>query len=119
MYWKDRMAGFARNRSARGMLVVGLFGMIGGIAAAAADDAKIMIDNFKFSPIPLTVAAGSTITWVNRDDIPHSIVVPALGVRSHTMDTDQSFTFRFEKLGTYDYICGLHPFMHGKIVVQN
>jgi amicyanin len=118
MHWKDRMTGFARSRSARGMLVVGLFVVIGGIAAAA-DDAKVMIDNFKFSPIPLTVAAGSTITWVNRDDIPHSIFVQALGVHSHTLDTGQSFTFRFEKSGTYDYICGLHPFMHGKIVVQN
>ena len=118
MYWEDRMAGFARSWSARSILAVGLAVVIGGIAGAA-DDAKIMIDNFKFSPIPLTVAVGSTITWVNRDDIPHSIVFPALGVRSHTMDTNQSFNFHFEKSGTYDYICGLHPFMRGKIVVQN
>ena len=109
---------FARGLVLRGVLAAGLIVVIGGIAAAA-DDARVMIDNFRFSPIPLTVKAGSTITWLNRDDIPHSIVVPALGVHSHPMDTDESFAFRFDKAGTYDYICGLHPFMHGKIVVQN
>jgi plastocyanin len=117
MQWKGRAAGFARGWSHRGILAVGLVALIGGIAFAA-DDAQVVIDNFKFAPTPVTVASGSTITWVNRDDISHSIVVPALGVHSNIMATNQSFVFRFDKPGTYDYVCGLHPFMHGKLVVQ-
>ena len=107
----------SRGTARCAMLAAGLIVVIGGIAAAS--DTGIMIENFRFSPAPLTVAVGSTVTWLNRDDIPHSIVVPTLGVRSHPLDTDQSFAFRFDKPGTYDYICGLHPFMHGMVVVQN
>ena len=118
MHWKKGPGGFARSRAFRGVLAAGLIVAIGGIAAAA-DEARVMIDNFKFSPIPLTVTVGSTVTWLNRDDIPHSIVVPTLGVHSHPMDTDENFSFRFDKPGTYNYVCGLHPFMHGTIVVQN
>jgi amicyanin len=117
MRWKDRLVASRRVGLRRGMLAAGLVVVVGGIAAAA-DDARVMIDNFKFTPIPMSVAAGSTITWVNRDDIPHSIVVPSLGVHSNTLASNQSFAFRFDKPGTYDYICGLHPFMHGKLVVQ-
>lgn len=118
MYWKKRPGDFARGPALRGALAAGVIVVIGGIATAA-EDARVMIDNFRFAPIPLTVAVGSAVTWLNRDDIPHSIVVPELGVRSHPMDTDESFTYRFDKPGTYNYICGLHPFMHGTIVVQN
>jgi plastocyanin len=117
MLWKRGPSDFARNRMLLGVLVVGLIVVIGGIAAAT-DDARVMIDNFKFSPVPLTVTVGSTVTWLNRDDIPHSILVPALSVHSHPMDTDESFALRFDKPGTYEYICGLHPFMHGSILVQ-
>ena len=78
---------------------------------------EIIVDNFTFSPTPLTVKAGTTVTWVNHDDIPHSIVCPALKVKSHPMDTDETFAYRFEQAGTYDYICGLHPHMHGQVVV--
>jgi len=117
MLGKRRPGDFARNRTLLGVLVVGLIVVIGGIAAAD-DDPRVMIDNFKFSPVPLTVTVGSTVTWLNRDDIPHSIVVPALSVHSHPMDTDANFAVRFDKPGTYEYICGLHPFMHGKILVQ-
>jgi amicyanin len=117
MTWQDSAARFARGRSLRGILAAGLVAAIGG-AAVAAEDAQIMIDNFKFSPIPMAVAAGSTITWVNRDGTPHSIVVPALEIRSSLMSANQSYTARFDQPGTYDYICGVHPFMHGKLVVQ-
>lgn len=118
MRWKARMTGAIRGSHFRGMLVIGAAALLGGIAIAA-EDANVMIDNFKFAPEPMTVAAGSTITWVNRDDIPHSVVVPTLGVRSQLMSKGQLFTFRFDKAGTYDYVCGLHPFMRGKVVVQN
>ena len=86
--------------------------------AHAAATAEVKIDNFTFSPPMLTVPKGAQVTWVNQDDIPHSIVLPALNVRSHALDTDQQFTCRFEKSGSYNYMCGLHPHMKGRIVVN-
>ena len=53
--------------------------------------------------------AGTTVIWVNHDDIPHSIVCPTLQLKSHPLDTDDTFSYKFEQPGTYDYICGLHP----------
>lgn len=87
--------------------------------SAFSDTAKqVTIDNFTFSPATLTVAQGAEVTWTNRDDIPHSIVVSGLGVHSKALDSDASFTYRFDKAGSFDYMCGLHPHMHGKIIVQ-
>jgi plastocyanin len=83
----------------------------------AAADAQVVIDNFTFSLTPLKVKVGTTVTWVNHDDIPHSIVCPALKVHSHPLDTDDEFAYKFEQAGTFDYICGLHPHMHGQVVV--
>lgn len=108
----------ARRWLVGGIVLAGLAAGVGG-TVAAAENGQVAIDNFAFAPTPMTVPVGTMVKWLNRDDIPHSIVVQALGVHSHPMDTDESFTYRFEKPGTYDYICGLHPFMHGKIVVQN
>ena len=88
-------------------------------AAARSDDsAGLKIDNFKFGPEKLTVTKGTEVTWTNQDDIPHSIVLTALGVRSKVLDTDKTFTYQFDKAGTFSYICGLHPFMHGQVVVK-
>ena len=64
------------------------------------------------------IAKGEMVTWVNQDDIPHSIVLGALGVRSKALDTDKAFTYQFDKTGTFTYICGLHPQMHGQVVVR-
>ena len=97
-------------------LGVGIVVAIGSRTATAAD-AEIIVDNFTFSPVPLMVKVGATVTWVNHDDIPHSIVCPALKMKSHPMDTDDTFAYRFEQGGTYDYICGLHPHMHGQVMV--
>ena len=108
--------GFARRLLLRRALGAGAVAMIGSRMAAAAE-AEIVIDNFTFSPTPLTVKAGTTVTWVNHDDIPHSIVCPDLKMKSHPMDTDDTFAYRFEQAGTYDYMCGLHPHMHGQVVV--
>ena len=85
---------------------------------AAKDGTEIGIDNFKFAPTPLTVPKGATVTWVNRDDIPHSIVCQALGFHSHPMDTDGTASLAFDQPGTYEYVCGLHPFMRGQVIVQ-
>jgi plastocyanin len=79
---------------------------------------QIGIDNFKFSPNPLTISQGSQVTSTDHDDIPHSIVLNALGVHSKAMDTDGTFTYKFDKTGTFFYVCGLHPFMQAKVVVR-
>jgi len=78
----------------------------------------VTVDNFTFVPPVLRVKAGTTVTWTNHDDIPHSIVCPALNVHSHALDTNDAFNFTFTQAGTFAYVCGLHPFMHGQVVVS-
>lgn len=80
--------------------------------------AQLKIDNFKFGPDKLIVTKGTEVTWTNQDDIPHSIVLTALGVRSKVLDTDKAFSYQFDKAGTFSYVCGLHPFMHGQVIVR-
>ena len=110
--------GIARRLLLRRALGVLVLVGAGARLASARDPVEVIVDNFTFAPTPLMVKAGATVTWVNHDDIPHSIVCPMLKMKSHPMDTDESFAFRFEQAGTYDYICGLHPHMHGQVVVQ-
>jgi plastocyanin len=86
-------------------------------AAQAAEMAEVVIDNFAFTPEALKVAVGTEVTWVNHDDIPHSIVIPARNAHSHALDTDEKFSYRFEKAGAFDYQCGLHPHMKGRVEV--
>lgn len=88
------------------------------VAARSDVSAQLTIDNFKFGPDKLVIAKGTGVTWTNQDDIPHSIVLAVLGVRSKVLDTDKAFTYEFDKAGTFSYICGLHPFMHGEVVVR-
>jgi amicyanin len=66
----------------------------------------------------LTVKVGTTVKWENHDDIPHSVVDKNKAFRSPALDTNESYTFTFTSAGTYDYFCGLHPHMVGKIIVQ-
>jgi amicyanin len=90
-------------------------------AAAATPQAKTMevkIDNFKFGPEALTVPVGTTVTWTNRDDIPHTVVSTDGAFKSKVLDTDEKFSFTFAKAGTYDYFCSIHPKMVGKVIVQ-
>jgi plastocyanin len=80
----------------------------------------VKIDNFSFGPVALTVPVGTTVTWTNRDDIPHNAVStddPKI-FKSKVLDTDEKFSFTFSKPGTYSYFCSIHPKMTGKIVVQ-
>jgi plastocyanin len=86
-------------------------------AHAYADDTNVTIDNFTFSPAELTVKVGTTVTWKNHDDIPHT-VVSAGKFRSKALDTDDSFTFTFTAAGEYKYFCSLHPHMTGTIKVE-
>ena len=99
----------------RGLLLAGL---IVPIAARSDNAAQVKIDNFTFGPAKLVVAKGTSVTWTNQDDIPHSIVLGALGARSKALDTDKAFTYQFDKAGTFAYVCGLHPSMHGTVVVK-
>jgi plastocyanin len=88
-------------------------------AQSTASANGISIDNFTFNPPTLTVKAGTTVTWTNKDDIPHGIASANNAfVRSKAMDTDDSFSFIFTTPGTYQYFCYIHPHMTGTIVVQ-
>jgi plastocyanin len=78
----------------------------------------VTIDNFSFGPQTLTVPVGATVTWVNRDDIPHTSVSTDGLFKSKVMDTDEKFSYTFSKAGTYPYYCTIHPKMTGKVVVQ-
>ena len=77
----------------------------------------VHIDNFVFEPAQLTVKVGQTVTWTNRDDIPHTVVC-AGKFRSKTMDTDGTFSFTFTAPGEYKYFCSLHPHMTGAVKVE-
>jgi plastocyanin len=87
-------------------------------APAFAADATIGIENFTFSPQTLTVKAGTTVTWTNKDDIPHTVVSTASAFKSKALDTDDKFTFTFTTPGVYDYFCSIHPHMKASIIVE-
>jgi len=87
--------------------------------APQANAAAVSIDNFTFTPQTLTVKAGTTVTWTNRDDIPHGIASEANAfAKSKALDTDDSYSFTFATPGTYKYFCYVHPHMTGTIVVE-
>lgn len=84
----------------------------------AAANAAVKIDNFVFGPQTLTVPVGTTVTWTNSDDIPHTSVSTDGVFKSKVLDTDEKFSYTFTKAGTYPYYCTIHPKMTGQIVVQ-
>jgi plastocyanin len=111
------------------VVCAGLLGAVASVAmihgnqiARAAEEqnatASITIDNFSFTPKEITVAAGTTVTWVNHDDVPHTVVSPDKKFRSKALDTDDQFSFTFTDAGTYNYFCSVHPVMTAKIIVK-
>ena len=94
------------------------FGTVAAQDATKKDANEITIDNFTFTPKELTVAVGTTVKWVNHDDIPHTIVEKKTTFRSKALDTDDSYSFTFTSAGTFDYFCGLHPHMVGQVIVK-
>jgi plastocyanin len=86
--------------------------------ARAAGDATVKIDNFTFEPLQLTVKAGTAVTWINEDDIPHTVVATNKTFRSKALDTDDKFSFTFTTAGTYEYFCSLHPHMKATVTVS-
>jgi plastocyanin len=81
---------------------------------------EVKIDNFSFGPVTLTVPVGTTVTWFNRDDIPHTVASTddSKTFKSKVLDTDQKFSFTFSKAGTYPYFCSIHTKMTGKVIVE-
>ena len=86
----------------------------------AAETREIAIDNYAFTPGDLTVPAGTTVTWINHDETPHTVVATGdpNAFRSGGLDTDDKFSVTFTKPGIYRYLCTVHPYMTGKVVVK-
>ena len=90
----------------------------GGLAPVLAGaDATAKIDNFTFEPATLTVKAGTTVTWINEDDTPHTVVASDRSFKSKALDTDDKYSFTFATPGSYEYFCSLHPYMKATITV--
>lgn len=85
---------------------------------ATSQAAEIRVDNFTFGPATLTVPRNRTVTWINKDDIPHVVASNDGLFKSQALDTDEKFSYTFTKPGTYAYYCSIHPKMQGKVVVQ-
>jgi plastocyanin len=85
---------------------------------SSGPNAEIKIDNFSFGPQTVTVPVGATVTWTNRDDIPHTVVSTEGVFKSKVRDTDEKFSYTFTKAGTYPYYCSVHPKMTGLVLVK-
>ena len=112
-----------RRHASTWAIVVALALMLAGLAVAAqaqstADLIEVRIDNFSFGPTEVTVMAGTTVTWTNHDDIPHTVVSTDKVFKSKVLDTDEKFSFTFPTPGTYPYFCSIHPKMTGRVVVR-
>ncbi len=83
-----------------------------------ADATEIIVKDIAFNPTPLTVKTGSTVTWTNMDNEPHTVVSDTGAFKSGGMDTNDSFSFKFDKPGTYHFTCSIHPRMVGTVIVQ-
>jgi plastocyanin len=113
------IAGMAATAiAALGLLLAGSPNVTANTQQPATTEVKI--DNFSFGPITLTVPVGATVTWTNRDDIPHTVVSTddPKALKSKVLDTDEKFSFTFSKAGSYSYFCSIHPKMTGKVIVQ-
>jgi plastocyanin len=104
--------------TAVGMVILGGMEVHVPSAAETPETTKITVKDFMFNPTPLTVKAGATVTWTNMDDEPHTVVSDTGMFKSGGMDTNESFSFKFDKPGTYHFTCSIHPRMVGTIVVQ-
>ena len=91
---------------------------LGFVAPVFAADTEVKIDNFTFNPAMITVKTGTTVTWTNGDDIPHTVVATAKAFKSKVLDTGDKFSFTFTTPGSYEYFCSLHPHMKASIVVE-
>jgi plastocyanin len=115
-----------RFRSPRGVpIIAGLAlaaALVSGCTQAKtpgpAEPEPVLIDNFNFTPPTITVAAGATVTWTNRDDVPHTVTANDRQFASGALDTDDHYSHRFTAPGTYAYFCAVHPHMTGQVIVK-
>jgi plastocyanin len=105
-------------------VIIAMLLLVAGSSRVTASDqpsaanAAVKIDNFVFGPQAITVPVGTTVTWTNSDDIPHTAVSTDGMFKSKVMDTDEKFSYTFTKAGTYPYYCSVHPKMTGQVVVK-
>ena len=104
--------------AAAGAVLLGWGGLRGPLIAQTVDPTRIVVKDFMFQPTSLTVKAGSTVTWTNMDEEPHTVVSTGGVFRSNALDTKDSFSFKFDQPGTYRFVCSIHPQMVGTIVVK-
>ena len=110
----------------RALRLTALFAVLAS-APCLAEDAKlasdgpvatVSMDHNTFIPSEITVVPGTTVTWVNKETMPHTVVDANKGFRSKTLAKDASFSFTFATAGDYDYLCSIHPNMKGKVIVK-
>jgi plastocyanin len=97
------------------------FGALAGALLAAqvlAQGASVSIASFKFAPDSVSAAPNTPITWTNKDGAPHQVVIAAKNLKTAVLNNGQSGQLRIAEAGTYNYVCGIHPSMTGKIVVK-
>jgi plastocyanin len=105
-------------------VIIAMLLLVAGSSRVTASDqpsaanAAVKIDNSVFGPQAITVAVGTTVTWTNSDDIPHTAVSTDGVFKSRVMDTGETFSYTFTKGGTYSYYCSVHPKMTGQVVVK-
>ncbi len=87
-------------------------------SAGTGPVASVSMDHNTFIPSEITVAPGTTVTWVNNETMPHTVVNPNKGFRSKTLVKDAKFSFTFTTPGDYDYLCSIHPNMKGRVIVK-
>ena len=90
----------------------------GAVEKSPSQSVTVKVDNFTFAPLTLTVPVNSTVTWENKDDVPHVVADKDGSFKSKALDTDDKYSYTFSKPGTYQYYCPIHPKMVGKVVVQ-
>jgi plastocyanin len=105
-------------------VIIAMLLLVAGSSRVTASDqpsaanVAVKIDNFVFGPQAITVPVGTTVTWTNSDDIPHTAVSTDGVFKSKVLDTDEKFSYTFTKAGTYSYYCSVHPKMTGQVVVK-
>jgi plastocyanin len=106
--WRDSLCAFAAGSVACCVIYA---------ATALPAETRASIDNFIFKPGVITVPVGTTVVWQNDDEVPHTVTSVDGTFRSSALDTKDKFSFTFDKAGTFEYFCSVHPFMKGKVVV--
>ena len=114
------MTKIAKHISVAAILAATVFAAAAALpsASARAAETEVKIDNFAFAPQRIVVQAGTTVTWINADDAPHTVASSTKVFKSGALDTEDKFSFTFTTPGTYEYFCSLHPHMTGTVVVE-